>query len=73
MASISTKRPICLDPDCVYPIRGLHAFGISATRMREGKKAGVTCRMIEVGRRKFVRGSDAILYLEKLSRLGETA
>jgi hypothetical protein len=34
--------------------------------MREARQQGVTLPTIEVGRRKFVRGIDAIAYIEKL-------
>jgi hypothetical protein len=72
MAVMTTKAPAELAPGNVYPLRGLQAFGISATRMREGRKAGIALETIEIGRRKFVRGTDAIAYLEKLAELKPT-
>jgi hypothetical protein len=68
MAPGNSKKPICIDPNCVYSLRGFQGIGISSTRMREARKAGITLPTIQVGRRKFVRGSDAIEYLERLSQ-----
>jgi hypothetical protein len=74
VANISTKTPSHIDPNCLYSLRGFQAAsGISATRMREARNAGISPKFLEVGRRKFLRGSDAIEYLERLSRLDETA
>ena len=73
MAAGNSKKSICIDPNCVYSLRGFQAFGISATRMREARRAGVAPKFLEAGRRKFIRGSDAIEYIERLSRLNETA
>ena len=69
MASGNSKEPICIDPDSVYSLKGFHGFGVSATRMREARKAGISPKFLEVGRRKFLRGSDAITYLEQLAQL----
>jgi hypothetical protein len=70
VANISTKTPSHIDPNCLYSLRGFQAVsGISATRMREARKAAIAPTMLEVGRRKFIRGSDAIAYLEQLAQL----
>ena len=70
--SASTKRsPSFLAPDRLYSLRGFQeASGISATRMREGRLAGVHPNWILVGRRKFLRGVDAIDFVERLSAVG---
>jgi hypothetical protein len=74
MATATTKAPSFLAPERLYSLKGFQsAAGISATRMREGRQAGITLPTLEVGRRKFVRGTDAIAYLEKLAELNATA
>ena len=70
MAAGSSKEPSFIAPERLYTLKGfMAASGVSATRMREARKAAVTPPMLEVGRRKFIRGSDAIAYLEQLSQL----
>ncbi|MFO0790469.1 MAG: hypothetical protein U0805_13525 [Pirellulales bacterium] len=68
-ATLAVRAPAEIAPGHVYPLRGLQAFGISSTRMREGRRAGIHLRTFSVGRRKFFRGEWAIDYLEKLSAL----
>lgn len=59
-----------LAPERLYSLRGFQAAGgISATRVREARRKGIVLPIIEVGRRKFVRGNDAILYLLRLAEL----
>jgi hypothetical protein len=41
--------------------------------MREARRAGIVLPTLETGRRKFIRGSDAIEFIEQLSRLKEIA
>jgi hypothetical protein len=73
MATATTKAPSFIAPERLYSLKGFQAAaGVSATRMREGRHAGITLPTLEVGRRKFVRGADAIAYLEKLSKLTAT-
>ena len=72
MATVTTKAPSYLAPERLYSLKGFQAAaGVSSTRMREARKAGVTLPTLEVGRRKFVRGSDAIAYLERLARISD--
>ena len=71
MQTISKRPPSFIDPDRLYSLKGFQeASGISATRIREGRLQGVEPRWIEVGRRKFLRGVDAIDLVEQLSALG---
>lgn len=57
-------------PDRLYTLRGFHAAsGISSTRLREARRRGIHLLTLEVGRRKFVRGADAISFIESLARI----
>jgi hypothetical protein len=70
MATVTTKAPSYIAPERLYSLKGFQAAaGVSSTRMREARKVGVVLPSLEVGRRKFIRGSDAISYLEKLAEL----
>jgi hypothetical protein len=74
MACFTTKAPSFIAPERLYTLKGFQATtGVSATRMREARRAGVSPIFLEVGRRKFLRGSDAIAYLEQLAQLTVTA
>ena len=73
MAIGTTKAPSFIAPERLYSLKGFQAAaGVSATRIREARKAGIMLPTLEVGRRKFVRGSDAISYLERLAMLTPT-
>lgn len=66
----TTKSPSFIAPERLYSLKGFQASaGVSATRMREARKVGIVLQTLEVGRRKFIRGSDAIAYLESLATL----
>lgn len=68
--SDNRERTSCIAPERLYTLRGFQAAsGISGTRMRQAKRQGIECPMLEVGRRKFVRGADAIEYIERLAKL----
>jgi hypothetical protein len=70
MASVTKERSY-LDPDRLYSLRGFQeASGISATRLREARRAGVDVLRLKVGRRVFIRGADAIAFIEALAQLG---
>jgi hypothetical protein len=70
MATLTARSPSYIDPSRLYTIRGFWAAsGISPTRIREAKRRGVELTTIEVGKRKFLRGSDAIEYIERLAAL----
>jgi hypothetical protein len=74
MAPGNSKEPSFIAPERLYTLQGfMAASGVSATRRREARRLGITLPVLEVGRRKFVRGSDAIAYIEQLSRLDVTA
>ncbi len=69
MASITKERSF-LAPERLYSLRGFQeAAGISMTRMREGRQVGVDLPRMKVGRRVFIKGADAIAYLERLATL----
>jgi hypothetical protein len=66
----SSRSPSFIAPDRLYTLKGFQiASGVSATRIREAKRKGVVLPTLEVGRRKFVGGADAISYLYELARL----
>ncbi|MBA3480331.1 MAG: DNA-binding protein [Pirellulales bacterium] len=70
MARKTNQTPSFLDPNRLYTLRGFQqASGISSTRMREARLQGIRLPAINVGRRKFVRGLDAIAYVERLATL----
>lgn len=74
MATITTKQPSYIAPERLYSIRGFQAAaGVSSTRMRYARHAGIALATIDVGRRKFIRGSDAIDYIERLARFEKLA
>ncbi len=55
-------------PERLYTLRGFQvASGISSTRMREARRAKIECPMLTVGKRKFIRGCDAIDYIARLA------
>ena len=61
--------PTFIAPERLYTLRGFYeASGISQTRMRERHALrGIELPMLSVGKRKFVRGYDAIAYIEILA------
>ncbi len=60
--------PSFIAPERLYTLRGFYeASGISQTRVREARLRGITLSMLSVGKRKFVRGYDAIAYIERLA------
>jgi hypothetical protein len=70
MATATNRLTVFLDPTRLYTIRGFHIeSGVSPTRVREAKRLGVALPCFEVGKRKFIRGRDAIDYIERLSAL----
>jgi hypothetical protein len=74
MATVTTKAPSFIAPERLYSLKGFQAAaGVSQTRMREARREGITLPTIEVGRRKFVRGVDAIAYIEQLATQGATS
>jgi len=71
MSTISVREPSFLDPDRLYSKRGFHAAsGVSETRVRLARqKFGLTLTWIVCGKRKFLRGADAIKFIELLSEI----
>jgi hypothetical protein len=69
--AMSTKAPSYIAPERLYSLKGFQsAAGVSSTRMREARKAGIILPTLEVGRRKFARGTDVIAYIERLAAVG---
>jgi hypothetical protein len=67
---MSTKREPTsfIAPERLYTLRGFQAAsGITSTRMYAARRLGIVCPMLEVGRRKFMRGADAIRFIERLA------
>jgi hypothetical protein len=61
-------QPTYIAPERLYTLRGFReASGISPTRMRDARLRGIEVPMLTVGKRKFVRGHDAIAYIERLA------
>ncbi len=55
-------------PERLYSLKGFQqASGVTATRIHHAKRSGIDLPTLEVGRRKFVRGIDAIEFIEKLA------
>ncbi len=64
------RPPSFIDPTRLYALEGFKRdSGINGTRMREARLQGIELETLEVGRRKFVRGSAGIAYIERLSQL----
>jgi hypothetical protein len=65
-----SPRPTFLDPDRLYSRQGfIHATGISPTRLREARLQGLEPQWLPIGRRFFLRGRDAIAFVESLAEL----
>jgi len=70
--SRNQERLTFVAPEKLYMLRGFHAAsGISSTRMRQAKWLGIYCPMLDVGKRKFMRGLDAIRFIEHLAKSGQ--
>jgi hypothetical protein len=56
-------------PDYLYTRQGfIDSSGISASRMRVARLRGIHPKWLDVGRRKFILGRDAIDYIIQLAR-----
>ncbi|MGD9632737.1 MAG: hypothetical protein AB7G28_25145 [Pirellulales bacterium] len=63
-------QPSCIAPERLYPLRGFYAAsGITPARRTEARRHGIELPTIDVGRRKFVQGSDAIAFIKALAAL----
>lgn len=70
MATTAKRPATFIDPERLYALRGFQAAaGIAPTRMREARLQGLTPTTLKVGKRVFIRGKDAIEYIEALARL----
>ena len=68
------RTPSMIEPKALYSIQGFRACaGFTPTRMWELAKIGLRPETINVGRRKFIRGADAIAYIEAAARLSAAA
>jgi hypothetical protein len=62
------REPSFIDPHRLYSRRGfIAASGISETRIRAAKQRGVELPWLICGKRKFLRGADAIAFIERLA------
>lgn len=60
-------------PGVLYTYSGfIKASGISKSRIREGRLQGVDLPTVRVGRRIFIRGAEAIAYIERLAELTDS-
>ena len=68
MAKTKAQKASYLDPERLYALEGFYSVsGISQTRRYEAHKAGIELPTLIVGKRKFVRGVDAIAFIERLA------
>lgn len=59
-----------VDPGRLYSYRGFQIdSGISQTRIREARLMGHPLPVLKIGRRSYVRGGEAIEWMEKLAEL----
>lgn len=71
MSHPSTREPGFIDSGRLYSRRGfIIASGISETRIRiAAREHGLKLPWLVCGKRKFIRGADAIWYVERLAEL----
>jgi hypothetical protein len=70
MSSTALREPTFIAPERLYSLRGfIAASGISETRIRKARRQGIELPSITAGRRKFIRGSSAIAYIERLAEV----
>ncbi len=74
MAAHTTREPSFVDANRLYSLKGFYnASGVSPTRVREARRMGIKLPTLDVGKRKFVRGSDAIWFIEQLAAMNTSA
>ena len=73
MPSLSkSSRTTYLAPERLYSLAGfVKATGVSLSRIRLARRAGLEFPTVRVGKRAFVLGSQAIEYLLQLAELTE--
>ena len=70
MSTTKVSERSFLDPNRLYTLAGFRiASGIAQTRMREARLQGIVPRQLKVGKRIFIRGADAIEFIERLAEL----
>jgi hypothetical protein len=69
-----TGNPSVIDPDTLYSLPGfIEASGISYSSIRSFARDGVEIPTFKVGgRRKFIKGVDAIAYIDQLAAVGRS-
>jgi hypothetical protein len=69
MAGKKAQDPGFIDPNRLYTLRGFYNdSGVSPTRVREARREGIEFPTMDMGKRKFIRGHDAIQFIEQLSQ-----
>jgi hypothetical protein len=64
----STGAPTSVDPAKLYSLpEFIKCSGLSYTRIRSAARQGLEPPTLKVGKRLFLRGSDAIRYIEQLA------
>lgn len=59
---------IGIDPRILYTRAGfIRASGIAQTRIREARLMGIQMPVLRVGKRHYIRGADAIAFIERLA------
>ena len=62
------KETSYIAPERLYSLLGFQAAsGVSETRIRAARRRGIELPSLEVGKRKFIRGVDAITFIERLA------
>ena len=57
-------------PQGYYTLRSFYArTGVSDTRRREAARKGIELKTLNIGKRRMVRGTDGIAFLERLAAL----
>jgi hypothetical protein len=68
MSKPGKQPPSFIAPERLYTLKGFQtASGMSTTRLFEARKIGIVLPRIILGKRHFVRGSDAIAFIERLA------
>jgi hypothetical protein len=62
------QPPSYIAPERLYSLKGfMAASGINATRICHARRRGIHLPCVQVGKRKFIRGADAIAFIERLA------
>ena len=72
--NLTATAPSKIEPGATYSLAGfIAASGISYSRIRRAARAGVDIPTFAIGRRKFIKGSNAVEYLDQLAEQTEQA